>query len=590
MRCCRNLFCLFLIVGLFLSSSVLARPTSLACPDTNVDDLIKMAMPRRVEQGNLLKRLMLNRVLQVANSRSTEDLGFLTLTLDSTIFQGVAPEPNSWYANTLLPYLQNSKVLQDSLRLRRTARMVRYQITRQELSDVCNSVLSEEQKASILSFMSQQIDAPLIISPQPFASRRMMSSMGPYMNPMGVEKVCADTGDQIAITTSLVVLQDLSSGSDVLFSMRDALKNDTLAIVVAHENAHAIMFDMYGRAFIDIERPSTNGHDAPLITDLGMAYLEGWAEAFEAIYGPKNLRFKESDREKYNISEFLFTRQDPIRRNRYIWANHYRQRTGELKNALQMMSTEGMVASLFYDILTSRAITAAYEKCVGVMYYHKPLDFMEFIDSYIEQHPEDANVIRRIVLESTKYVTTCSKASKLYKNYYQSKVAYKQQRISRSQYQNTQRKFIDHKEQLFKEVSAGKRDIFANTGKPMWMEGKIELEPERLGLLDIKGRILRRLRRGRPSYYTFRLDLNTVTVDMLTMLGFCEELAAEIVNDRDSKGSFEGNPIQILASYNEKIPAALNLKLYNRDSVSEENEEQLMSVLWPEDFERMRIE
>ena len=126
------------------------------------------------------------------------------------------------------------------------------------------------------------------------------------------------SGKRTGIETSMICVLDIGDGKETIFSIKDALNNDTLALVVAHENAHAIQCDMYGKLFQKIQRTSTNGHDVPIITVLGLAYVEGWAEAFEAVYGPANPKLKEKDRKKYNISEFLYSRQDPIRRDRYL--------------------------------------------------------------------------------------------------------------------------------------------------------------------------------------------------------------------------------------------------------------------------------
>lgn len=94
-------------------------------------------------------------------------------------------------------------------------------------------------------------------------------------------------------------------------------------------------------------------YDAPIITD--RSCQKGWA-GLEAVYGPANsANWSEKDRTKYNISEF-HARADPIRRDRYVWASNTGKKTGVLKNGLQLMSTEGVIAGHLYDILTSRAI------------------------------------------------------------------------------------------------------------------------------------------------------------------------------------------------------------------------------------------
>jgi len=148
--------------------------------------------------------------------------------------------------------------------------------------------------------------------------------------------------DKIFCNT-LMLIEDIKGAFDV----SAAVENDTLDLVFCHENAHGIMFDMYG-AFMDrVQKVSNIGHDSAMISDGGLAYIEGWAEAFEALYGPANplLTLKPEEREKYRISEFLFGRQDPIRRQRYIWA-FQDQKTGLLKTGQQILHTEGVIAGV----------------------------------------------------------------------------------------------------------------------------------------------------------------------------------------------------------------------------------------------------
>ena len=349
--------------------------TVISGDQSSVADSIAMMEPVNVGKGKIVSGFI-GKVLNIPKTVKISDSGFLLFGLSADAMQVTPAGKNTYHTKAVYPYLQESKEMQDSLRLRRTARQIRYQTLK---SAVEKSEATAEQKKAIIDFLSQSVGSPMVLmskSPLP----AFMASPGPCMIPMGAEMVDLKTGKRLGIETSMICVLDIKSGDEVIFSIDDALKNDTLDLVVAHENAHGIMFDAYGKLFQSIQRTSSNGHDAPIITDVGLAYVEGWAEAFEAVYGPSNPKLSEKDREKYNISEFLYSRQNPIRRDRYVWASNVGKKTGVLKNGLQLMSTEGVIAGHFYDILTARAINAPFEKCIKTM-LTAPMNFMEFVQN-----------------------------------------------------------------------------------------------------------------------------------------------------------------------------------------------------------------
>ena len=403
----------FSICSLSAAPSFCKEPVTAISTDlTPINDAIVMMKPVNIGKGHIISGF-LGKILNLPKTTKIADSGFLAFGLSEDAIQVMPTEEKSLHIKSILPYLKESKEMQDSLKLRRTARQIRYQALKDKINN--STELSEEQKTAIIDFLSQSIGSPIVLlSKSPLPS--FMPSPGPCMIPLGAEKLDSKCKTSEGVETSVICLLDIKSNNEVLFSIEDAYKNDTLDLVIAHENAHAIQFDMYGKLFQKIQRTSTNGHDAPYITDLGLAYVEGWAEAFEAVYGPANPKLAEKDRTKYNISEFLYSRQDPVRRDRYVWVN-LGEKTGELKNGLQLMSTEGVVAGFFYDILTSRAIVAPFDKCIKTM-LETPMNFMEFIKTYVKLFPEDKKVIYRIILENSHYVTMHENAYESYKNYY----------------------------------------------------------------------------------------------------------------------------------------------------------------------------
>ena len=562
-----------------------APVTAISTDNTPTDDAIVMMKPLNQGKGHIISGF-LGKLLNLPKTVKITDTGFLAFGLSEDAIQIVPTEDKSFHMKKVLPYLKESKEMQDSLRLRRTARQIRFQSLREEIMRLDS--LTDDQKNSITNFLSQSVGSPLVVlskSPLP----RFMASPGPCMVPMGAEMLDSKCTKREGVETSVICILDIKSGNEVLFSVEDALNNDTLDLVIAHENGHAMQFDMYGKLFQQIQRTSTNGHDAPYITDVGLAFVEGWAEAFEALYGPANPKLAEKDRTKYNISEFLYSRQDPIRRDRYVWVS-LGEKTGELKNGLQLMSTEGVVAGFFYDILTSRAIVAPFDKCVKTM-LETPMNFMEFIETFVRLFPEDKKVVYRIILENSHYVTMHENAYESYKNYYGFVKAYKQKKITKDVFLEAKKAYKAYTESLFADAMAND-GIFANVGPQMWFAGKVDLialhkrpSPTKELMAEAVGKS--------DKFYEFRLDLNTVSLDMLRSIGFTLEDAKKIIKIRTKKNFFKGNPISVLKKilgeerfnqYNQ----VLNLTPYDhtKENIVTNNEEQL-KTLWPEDISKL---
>jgi len=361
----------------------------------------------------------------------------------------IAPFEGGAGAPEILGYLKNSPEMTDSAKLRVIARM-------KKLALILKS--GDQARAE---FYKKQVSAPLVL----FINLNM--GTGPACAPVPLHLDLKD-GGRFFFNTAIFI-EDIPKA----FSVADAIKNDTFDFVVAHENAHGIMFDMYGPAISKIDKKSNLGHDGPVVSDRGLAFIEGWAEAFEALYGPTNplLKLKESEREQYRISEFLFTRQDPVRRDRYIWQNYKGQKTGVLKNGAQILSTEGAIAGIFYDILTSKAIKDAFGKSITVMCLHQPKDFVEFLKGWVKEFSEDKQVLYRIFLEGTNYATVSNEARKLYFDYYQAKLKYVQKQMDEKAFYAVKAKWTTYKENLFNEAMKSE-NLASNVSRDLWVEVK----------------------------------------------------------------------------------------------------------------------
>jgi len=423
-------------------------------------------------------------------------------------YQAIAPNDKAirvnwagekgFVAEEVIPYLKNSKEFQDMLKLRRTARHIRAQIMEKK----------GEIDQATKEYLNLEVNSPLILVGQSPYGPEVKS--GPMLMPIGVEVFDPIGNKRISLTTGCITLTDaVDFAGDPKLSIKGGIDNDTLDFIVGHEMAHEIMCDMYGNSFSKIQRIS-KGHGTYDITDNGVALIEGWAEAFEALYGVNNPRLKKANMEKYMISEFIFERQDPIRRDRVIYlfpiANE-RRKEGSLKNGSQMMSTEGVVAGLFYDILTSRTINSPFDKCVTTMATSKPLSFHAFVNDYLKLFPEDRNTIIRIVLENTKYTTMSKDAGLLYRKYYTAKMRYAKNPKEKEVFTQAQNAFNTFKEDLFRQALKGS-DIFANVGPEMWVS---------FNMCGIHN-----------------LNLNTITLPILAGLGTLgSDESGEMVNFRN---------------------------------------------------------
>lgn len=87
-------------------------------------------------------------------------------------------------------------------------------------------------------------------------------------------------------------------GSSLLESLEPekVLQSGYFEIVIAHELAHSLMQDLYGVKELEAmlsKSVSRDGHDVSTVTDPQLAWVEGFAEGFEAYFGEKTLQPKD---------------------------------------------------------------------------------------------------------------------------------------------------------------------------------------------------------------------------------------------------------------------------------------------------------
>ncbi len=97
---------------------------------------------------------------------------------------------------------------------------------------------------------------------------------------------------------------------------------------------------------------------------------------------------------------------------------------GVLKTSGEMLSTEGVNASMFYDLLESNKIQNTQNKVFTVFEECKPQTYRDFVYDYIQKYPEDRSTVIKMFLEDTKYTTVDSTAAARYKDVFDAEQAY----------------------------------------------------------------------------------------------------------------------------------------------------------------------
>ena len=195
------------------------------------------------------------------------------------------------------------------------------------------------------------------------------------------------------------------------------MQDPSAGSVMAHEVGHMIMDQLYERP----NYPQTNyygAHSKNTVADEGFALSEGWAEALEAL----------STRDQHNsASSWRIQTHKNIAENKYIFENQgvtTGPNDGVLKSGIDMLSTEGVNASLFYDVLNGGRIQAPFSKVCQVFENSKPQTYREFVDAYIQKFPEDRSQMIKQFLDNTKYATVDSSATARYKDLHDAQQAW----------------------------------------------------------------------------------------------------------------------------------------------------------------------
>ncbi len=361
----------------------------------------------------------------------------------------------------------------------------------------------------------------------------------------------------------------------------------------AHENGHLIDYYLGKIDFKD--QPARFVHTAPAVTDYLTAYIEGWGIHFETMM----VEATQSDqaRSLYTLDHvkdnayfihiqdlmgiahkskryswvkgnlFAFQRaykpynagtaEALIKNYVYNWMNSDHD-SGKIKNAQQMLSSEGVAATFFYRLINDPDIQKRYQnknfyvpflnatpdkepaeiftplenaylKVIYAKYMliedykkaknelYRPL-LLDFSLQYIKVFPEDASDFLTHFYMTTYFTTAIKDSLALYNKVDGSShfTMYDPEQAS-----NVLMKTFEELQAFMKEVKAEKEIISKYLGEPLWIQN----DKFDLGEKD--------------SPYTLSLNLNSAEkFELMTIPGMTEELADKYLVQRESSVFF----------------------------------------------------
>jgi len=263
----------------------------------------------------------------------------------------------------------------------------------------------------------------------------MFGTIGPVY--VGYPTALRQSGAGLQSAHGFVVLSDFDGGGAAPdISLEKLVTSGYAPLALAHETAHYLM-DI---AYLPEGDPrrlsrSTGGRDIMSITDPYLAFSEGWAEAFEAMLGCVLEREGLEDvvTERDEIERLVRLRHTMLRRNRYLWKT-IGERTGQTRNGLQIISTEGVCAYQLWRCMRCGPFADveaedAPGRLLGLMAETRPRTLVEFFESMLHSFPEYRDELARVFLEWTRYMTVSKEGGQLYKASYQTALRLKGKRV-----------------------------------------------------------------------------------------------------------------------------------------------------------------
>lgn len=150
---------------------------------------------------------------------------------------------------------------------------------------------------------------------------------------------------------------------------------------LTHELGHCMMGVLYdGADDFPPTRYLGQPHWRGKVTDPGLALIEGWAEFCGPYFSEDQSKIIPIDAGDYSFNED----------------------TGELKSYEEMVATEGVVASVFWDMMKSGSgISDPWQKIALIFHKHKPGSLADFERAFLTEYPKDARSFYEIMCRNT---------------------------------------------------------------------------------------------------------------------------------------------------------------------------------------------
>lgn len=350
----------------------------------------------------------------------------------------------------------------------------------------------------------------------------------------------------------------------------DDLKRSGIEEIFAHEFSH-LWLNLLGFDFNSSK--SNKFHTCTAITDVYMAFSEGLAEHFEIVTKDlaHNINWKNEFWDYgYDVNAWLCLRDEQLRyyaaiNNRFIYHTampdpddydtyndlHFAHITSsaftpeKLKSGNQMMASEGVISSVFYQMYKHRLFSDEFLKdefyskfgvdkneidplinlYLKILFVISQIDLNEstmmtdFIQCYGEEFPSEKEELYDIFLMVTHYSTVSSDAvdafQKLYRIGRRGEVAAFKDILMRTE---------KLKKDLYERVLSGELSLDNTLAEELWIESDEYITP---------------VPWNSDYRVKYRFNINTATeIDLLSLNGVTPENAEKLIEIRESKCGF----------------------------------------------------
>lgn len=356
--------------------------------------------------------------------------------------------------------------------------------------------------------------------------------------------------------------------------------------IYSHELGHVMLANIFSKLPDSI---SSKQHVSMGITDYFMAFDEGWAEHFERLAYDEIKKYREIHNIIYRYDNDIHKlwqcradselRLDGVLDNKYIYQKLLPENNNlnlditdliilehtstifdktKLKNAQQMLSCEGVIATLFYRINTNNILKSNYQ---SKEFYNnfllkdltdnsqikklftpfeniilksfwvfskikdnlsaKSIPIIEYIKTWCDCFPEDKTEILKIFIHTTIGKTISNELSDLFEQTsYNGMIGnIKTYTKNVKQYQGMFNKVLD-------KVKNNKISIDKNIGSEIWIENKDVKIPKYFWLNNEKT--------------SLRININTASFyDLISFNKITKEVASNIIKKRTHLGFFK---------------------------------------------------